>query len=179
MSGANGSGKTTLIRTLATLVRVDGGSGTLLGVDITGDAIYDVRNRIGLIGHIPSVIAELTLQENVEHSARLIGIGTDRAARLLDVVGLGSVRSTPASKSSFGMKRRAEVAGVLLRRPRLLLLDEAMSGLDTEASGLIDALIERTTGDGGAVLMVSHDPSHLSPRAHTGYRLLDGALAPA
>jgi ABC-type Mn2+/Zn2+ transport system ATPase subunit len=74
------------------------------------------------------------------------------------------------------MLRRAETARLLLTRPRLLLLDEAFSGLDTSARDLIDALVERAVSAGGSVVMVSHDVTHLGSHADRVMNLTGGRL---
>lgn len=157
--GPNGSGKTTLVRTLATLVPIDAGSGSVLGSSI-GDA-DSVRREIGMIGHHPSLIPELTITENLDHIARLRGIDKSRVPGALDVVGLGDAARLRVEACSFGMKRRVEIAHLLLSKPRLLLLDEAASGLDEAARELIGALIESVRGRSGATLVVSHDRSQI------------------
>lgn len=157
--GPNGSGKTTLTRTLATLIPVERGSATILGE--TTD-LNRVRSQIGLIGHQPTLIPELTLSENLEHVARLSGIDTSRVDKALGVVGLDAVAGRRAAACSFGMQRRVEIAHLLLRRPRLLLLDEAASGLDETAQELIGALIGTVTDREGAAVIVSHDKTHLT-----------------
>jgi heme exporter protein A len=162
VTGPNGSGKTTLIRTMATLVRVDRGRGTVLGADLGTDQVYEVRRHIGLMGHLPTVILELTLHENLDHVARLSGIEPRRIAQALEVVGLGGAATMRAESASHGMKRRLEVARLLLTKPQLLLLDEATHGLDSSARELVDALISRTREDGGGVMFVSHDVDRLS-----------------
>ena len=88
-----------------------------------------------------------------------------RIERALQVVGLAEAADRKVEQSSYGMLRRTEAARLLITRPRLLLLDEAFSGLDVDAQQLIDALITRTTENGGAVVMVSHDAAHLAERA--------------
>lgn len=157
--GPNGSGKTTLVRTLATLVPIDAGAGSVLGNSI-GDA-DSVRREIGMIGHHPSLIPELTITENLDHIARLRGIDRSRVPGALDVVGLGDAAHLRVEACSFGMKRRVEIAHLLLSKPRLLLLDEAASGLDEAARELIGALIESVRGRSGATLVVSHDRSQI------------------
>jgi ABC-type multidrug transport system ATPase subunit len=74
------------------------------------------------------------------------------------------------------MLRRAEVARLLLTRPRLLLLDEAFSGLDTSARELIDALVERAVAADGSVVMVSHDATHLAERCQRILTITSGRL---
>lgn len=160
--GPNGSGKTTLLRLIAALVPPRVGSGTVLGAALGTPEVYPVRRRIGLIGHSPSLIPELTIMENLVHAVRLAGLEPDRIVRALKVVGLEGASDRRFSACSHGMQRRTEIALILLRRPDLLLLDEPMSGLDEDAKGLVDALIGRVTGNGGGVVMVSHETSHLS-----------------
>ncbi|MEX0865445.1 MAG: ATP-binding cassette domain-containing protein [Acidimicrobiia bacterium] len=159
--GPNGSGKTTLLRLLATLLEPDQGKATILGGRSGTEEVYRARPGIGLIGHTPSLIPELTLEENIEHMARLGGHQPLRGRQALSVVGLEEVMTRRADASSHGMLRRAEVALLLLRRCRLVLLDEATTGLDAEAAGLVGALVERTRESDGGVVMVSHDRSRL------------------
>lgn len=176
VSGPNGSGKTTLLRAIASLTRIDAGDGMLLGADLRSDEVYPVRASVAFIGHIPALIGTLSLAENLRHVVRLRGGDEARIRRVLDVVGLGEAVSVRADASSFGTQRRLEVARTLLTDPRLLLLDEAFSGLDSAAQSLVDALIERTVGNGGGVVMVSHDPGHLRDRTDIQYRIEDGRV---
>lgn len=176
VAGPNGSGKTTLIRVVSTLLRVNEGKGTVLGADIRSDQVFGIRPSIGMIGHIPALIDELTLRENLIHIARLAEIGERRVDSALEVVGLDEASDRRADASSFGMRRRIEVAHLLLTRPRLLLLDEATSGLDVSARELIDALRDRTVEDGGGVVMVSHDQSQLAATCESVMGLTSGRL---
>lgn len=176
VTGPNGSGKTTLIRTLATLVRVNQGEGHVLGANLGTDQIYQVRRELGMMGHLPAVIGELTMTENLEHVARLAGLDRDRAAHALDVVGLAGAGAMRADTASHGMIRRMEVARLLLTRPRLLLLDEATHGLDPAARELVDALIRLTIDRGGAAVLVSHDHDRLADVSHGTLRLAMGSV---
>jgi ABC-type multidrug transport system ATPase subunit len=176
IAGPNGSGKTTLLRLLATLVRPDTGSGRVLGAALGTPEVYAIRRDIGLVGHVPALIQELSLRENLEHAARLADKDLSRIDRALQVVGLAGAAERKVSQSSYGMLRRAETARLLLTRPRLLLLDEAFSGLDTSARDLIDALVERAVSAGGSVVMVSHDVTHLGSHADRVMNLTGGRL---
>lgn len=162
VAGPNGSGKTTLIRTAATLLATDHGSVEVLGSDLAPEELPTVRRSIGLIGHQPSLLPELTLFENLEHVARLSGVETSRVGHALDVVGLTDASDRRAEACSFGMKRRVEIAHLLITKPLLLLLDEAASGLDDSARALIDALVGSVRSRGGGCLVVSHDRSQLT-----------------
>jgi len=176
ISGANGSGKTTLIRTLATLQRPSDGNGAILGVDIRASDLVNVRKQIGLIGHTPALVPELSLRENLTHVARLAGLDEARVGPVLDVVGLDEASDRRADVASFGMKRRIEVAHLLLRKPQLLLLDEAVSGLDSSATELVDALVGSVSDRGGATVMVSHDRAYLEANCQRTMHLATGRL---
>lgn len=178
IAGPNGSGKTTLLRLLATLVRPDRGEGHVLGATLGTSEVYGVRPRIGLIGHVPAMIGELSLRENLEHAIRLAGADPARIEPALRVVGLDEAAHRKVETSSHGMLRRTEVARLLITQPRLLLLDEAFSGLDYYAQELIDTLIDRATRDGGAAVMVSHDPRNIAERAGKVLNLSAGRLEP-
>jgi ABC-type multidrug transport system ATPase subunit len=167
-----------LLRLLATLVRPDRGVGHVLGATLGTSEVYGVRPQIGLIGHVPAMIGELSLRENLEHAIRLAGADPARIEPALRVVGLDEAAHRKVETSSQGMLRRTEVARLLITQPRLLLLDEAYSGLDYFAQELIDTLIDRATRDGGAAVMVSHDPRHIAERAGKVLNLYAGRLEP-
>ena len=175
VAGPNGTGKTTLLRLIATLIQPASGSGTVLGGALGTSEIFKVRGQIGLISHEPAVIPGLTLKENLTHTTRLSGLDESRVEPALRVVGLEEASNRLGQESSFGMLRRTEIARLLISRPRLVLLDEAYGGLDDAARSLIDVLIERTSDGGGAVVIVSHDPSQMEP-AQSLFRLDSGTL---
>jgi heme exporter protein A len=176
ISGPNGSGKTTLLRLMATLVKPDSGDGTVLGAKLGDAETLEVRHQIGMVSHQPAVIGELTIRENLEHAVRLAGLDLQRVDKALGVVGLEAAAGRRANASSFGMLRRIEVARLFITRPRLLLLDEAFSALDGDAASLIQALIGRTLGQSGSVVLVSHDRAVLDAQAPTVLELVDGRL---
>ena len=162
IAGANGSGKTTLIRTLATLQRHHSGDGHVLGVDLDATDLLPARSRIGMMSHTPALIDQLSLRENLLHVARLAGIDDSKVEQALHIVGLEDASERRADQSSYGMKRRIELAHLLMRKPTLLLLDEAMSGLDEDGIGLVQAVVDSARGRGGAAVLVSHDESLLA-----------------
>ena len=175
IAGPNGSGKTTLVRTAATLVSIDRGALHVLGQDLDTDLAAS-RRAIGLIGHQPTLIPELTLYENLKHVCRLAGIEETRIGRALEVVGLGEAAERRSQNCSFGMNRRVEIAHLLLTRPTLLLLDEASSGLDDAARGLIATLVHSVRARGGGCIVVSHDASQLSGTCERVAYLSNGSL---
>ena len=177
IAGPNGAGKTTLLRLLATLHRPTSGSCSVLGAD-TGagpEELVSIRRNIALIGHFPALWPELTLRENVDLVARLRG--DPRTEEPLRAVGLGGVAGWKASQASFGMQRRVEFARLLTWTPRLLLLDEPHAGLDAATTPLVDELVGRVAGRGGAAVMVSHDPDRVVPLVTRRIRVAAGTVS--
>lgn len=176
IAGPNGSGKTTLVRSMATLLPLQRGFGQVLGTPFETGSMQEVRRQIGMIGHQPALIPELTLHENLEHVARLGGFETERVRHALEVVGLSGAADRRADACSFGMRRRVEIAHQLISKPKLLLLDEAASGLDSSARELIAALVASTTKRQGGVVVVSHDAAHLRSLCDRVLYLTSGRL---
>jgi len=174
--GANGSGKTTLVRVLATLLRPSSGSGTVFGARLGTAAVETVRPRIGLVAHEPALAPHLSLAENLQLVADLIGVERAAADRALADVGLGGAAPRLVVHCSNGMKRRAEFARILLTAPRLLLLDEAHVGLDPDAARLVAHTIETVTTAGGAVVLVSHERERAGVMIQRAVELSGGTL---
>jgi ABC-2 type transport system ATP-binding protein len=131
--GPNGGGKSTLFRICATLQRPSEGSVHVFGADVRTEAAT-VRRRLGVVFQSPALDQRLTVRENLMHHGRLYGqrgaplrAGIDEA---LARVGLTDRAREMVFRLSGGLKRRAEIAKVLMTSPSLLLLDEPTSGLD-------------------------------------------------
>jgi heme exporter protein A len=156
--GPNGSGKTTLLRVLATTLVPHRGSARVLGLDLAGDA-NAIRELVGMLGQATGLYDDLTAAENLAFALRMCG-STPTAATIstaLETVGMAPHANERVRTMSSGMRRRVALARVLLRRPRLLLLDEPYNTLDPTGVAVVDSLIEETARSGGAVLLVSHD----------------------
>lgn len=174
--GANGAGKTTALRLIATLIRPAQGKGTVLGADLRSSDRYDIRRRIGMVGHVPGLFPELTLAENLQYASRVAGVPTERVPEALAAVGLAGAAERLAGASSHGMQRRTEFARELMIDRSLLLLDEPHSALDRNAVDLVEGLIERKAAEGGAVIVVSHDRARINAIAHRSVELVGGTL---
>lgn len=172
--GPNGSGKSTLLRVLATLLAPVSGQGHVLGARLGSPECATIRRHIELIGHDDALYRRLTLRENLRFVARLTGRSRATADRALDAVGLAGASDRTAQQCSQGMRRRAELARVLLTRPRLLLLDEAHAGLDPSALSLVEAVVDQVRSGGGACVLVSHDHPRLTSAADRVIALADG-----
>lgn len=165
LTGANGSGKSTLLRLLATLLRPTSGTLTLFNqplAPVDTAALRKTRRGIALIGHASSLHPDLTLAENLTLVADLADQPRARVAEALFEVGLAGAAARPTRVCSEGMKRRAEIARVLLCQPDLLLLDEAHSALDAAARSLVQVATRSVTARGGAAVLVTHDPHALA-----------------
>lgn len=176
--GHNGSGKTTLMRLVATLLPPSSGSGTVLGAKLGSREVERVRPRIGLVGHEPALLPNLTLGENIALARALIDTGTDSPTpqQALAIVGLKEAGDRRASRSSNGMRRRAEFARMLILRPDLLLLDEAHVGLDPKAWLLVEHLITEVTDRGGCALVVAHEADRIRPLVNASVTISDGSV---
>jgi len=157
--GPNGAGKTTLLRVLATLLRPHAGDVRVLGSSLPTEA-WEVRGRIGLLGHEPLLYREMTARENLRFHARLHGGAHERVERLLELVGMSDRADEPLRALSRGMVQRVAVARAVLHDPELLLLDEPRSNLDPAAVALVDPLIAGSDPARPRTrVLCSHDPS--------------------
>jgi ABC-2 type transport system ATP-binding protein len=156
--GPNGAGKTTFVRSVATLVRPDGGELRVAGIDALRRP-EQVRRVIGLAGQYAAVEPAMTGRENVTMVARLYG-QTRRQARantavVLDQLGLTDAADRPVSTYSGGMRRRLDLGASLVGAPRLLLLDEPTTGLDPRSRNELWEAIRSLVRAGTDVLLTT------------------------
>ncbi|MDQ3978132.1 MAG: ATP-binding cassette domain-containing protein [Actinomycetota bacterium] len=156
MLGPNGAGKTTIIRMLATLIRPDGGSATVLGHDIVEEADA-VRAAISLTGQLASVDEDLTGRENLILIGRLLGLtrraAKDRAAELLEAFGLSAAAGRLVKHYSGGMRRRLDIAASIVVTPNLMFLDEPTTGLDPRSRNQVWDIIRAFVQEGTTILL--------------------------
>ena len=162
--GENGSGKTTIMRLLTGLAEPTAGSFTLFGVNNKDNGIYKVREQVSAIVETTSLIPSMTALDNMIYQELYLGVKLDEAQRadLLKKVHLENVGNKKVRNFSLGMKQRLGIALSLLNKPKLMLLDEPMNGLDPECiAELRELLIELNQKEGITVLISSHILSEL------------------
>lgn len=156
--GPNGAGKTTTIRILATLLKPDGGSATVLGHDVVRDG-HQVRSKVSLTGQYASVDEDLTGHENLVLVGRLLGLGWSaargRAGELLEAFDLTEAAGRQVQTYSGGMRRRIDIAASLVSIPEILFLDEPTTGLDPRSRNEVWDLVRRIAAEGTTVLLTT------------------------
>src|SRR3954452_11609916 len=155
--GPNGAGKSTTVRMLCTLLPPTGGSATVAGHDVVADGDA-VRHSIGVALQEIGLDPVQTGRELLELQCGLYGItgsaARDRAAELLELVGLSEAADRRTKTYSGGMKRRLDLASALVHRPRVLFLDEPTTGLDP-ASRLTVWEEVRSINSGGTTIFLT------------------------
>ncbi|MBP6016036.1 MAG: heme ABC exporter ATP-binding protein CcmA [Candidatus Promineofilum sp.] len=159
--GPNGAGKSTLLSIIATLLRPSSGDVSVGGWRLPEQAAR-VRRHIGLVSHHSLLYRDLTAAENLAFFARLYRLDDagDRVADALRQVGLLARQRDPVGTFSRGMIQRLTIARATLHEPDVLLLDEPYTGLDQEATALLDDLLRAETARGRTILMITHDLGH-------------------
>lgn len=129
--GPDGAGKSTLYRILATLLRPDSGSASLLGLDAVRN-YKELRRRIGYMPERFSLYQDMTVMENLRFFASLFGVRIDESYDLIAPVfrQLEKFPDRMAGKLSGGMKQKLALSCALIHRPEILLLDEPTTGVD-------------------------------------------------
>jgi ABC-2 type transport system ATP-binding protein len=154
--GPNGAGKTTTIRMLATLLRPDAGSASVLGYDIVREADA-VRGAVSLTGQMASVDEDLTGRENLILLGRLLGLRRNaaktRATELLEAFGLAEASNRLVKHYSGGMRRRLDISASIVVTPRLMFLDEPTTGLDPRSRNQVWDIIRALVAGGTTILL--------------------------
>jgi ABC-2 type transport system ATP-binding protein len=156
--GPNGAGKTTTVKVFTTLIIPDAGTARIDGIDVVSDPDR-IRPMIGVSGQYAAVDENLTGFENLDMVGRLYHLGARasraRATELIDLFGLTEAQNRPVKGFSGGMRRRIDLAGALVVRPRVLFLDEPTTGLDPRSRlGMWD-VIQSLVGEGATVLLTT------------------------
>jgi heme exporter protein A len=156
--GPNGAGKTTFLRILASLSRPSLGEVNIAGYKLPHEAAQ-VRARLGVVSHLPLLYGDLTAEENLQFYARMYNLPNYelRITEVLEMVGLVARRRDLVRTFSRGMQQRLAIGRAVLHDPDVILFDEPYTGLDQDASAMLDDVLKAVAAQGRTVVMTSHD----------------------
>jgi heme exporter protein A len=156
--GPNGAGKTTFLRILASLSRPSLGRVSIAGYELPSQSAA-VRRRLGVVSHMPLLYGDLTAEENLQFYGRMYNLPElpKRVSQVLELVGLSARRRDLVRTFSRGMQQRLAIGRAVLHDPEVMLFDEPYTGLDQDASEMLDGVLRRVAAQGRTVVMTSHD----------------------
>lgn len=176
LAGPNGSGKSTLLRLIAQIEKPDGGGVLYEGRSVLNDRKF-LRQTLGYVPQSAELARELTVKQQLKLWQSACGLSGPLPEDILELLGLEPLLKAPIRTLSGGMAQRASIAMALLNRPRVLLMDEAASGLD---GGYVPRLLDWLEGvylpGGGSLIWCSHHPEELSRLCGAVLTLEDGKL---
>ena len=156
--GPNGAGKSTTIKILTTLLHKTSGTASVVGLDIERQAPL-IRKLIGVQSQDTSVDPELTGRENMlleGHLQQMHGKELEeRVDSLLNVVGLKEAADKRAGRYSGGMKKRLDLASVLVHKPKIMFLDEPTTGLDPQTRATVWDYLEQLNKSEGITIFLT------------------------
>ncbi|WUX64367.1 ATP-binding cassette domain-containing protein [Streptomyces sp. NBC_01431] len=169
IAGTNGTGKSTLLRLVA-------------GIDAPSEGRVAGRPRTAYVPERFPAALPFTAAGYLVHLGRVHGLpgrtAKERAERWLERFGAAEHASTPLAELSKGTSQKVAVAQALLAAPELLVLDEAWTGLDTDARAELDGAVKERVAAGTTVVFVDHDPKRLAGSEDERYALCEGSLKP-
>jgi putative ABC transport system ATP-binding protein len=184
--GPSGSGKSTLLLVLGGMLSPSTGQ-----VFLNGHSLYELspnqraelrRQKVGFVFQTFNLVPYLTALENVQIPLYLAGLDEaaqkERAASLLERVGLGDRLDHKPPELSIGQQQRVALARVLANDPEIILADEPTGNLDPETGQQILDLLDEMNREGRTVVMVTHDP-RAAARAQRTFRLQEGRISQA
>jgi ABC-type multidrug transport system ATPase subunit len=175
--GRNGAGKTTALRILGTVLEPDSGHCEVAGFDTVRDSL-EVRERIGVLPeHYAQTRRGWTVLQYLKYFSRLAGLSSEEGERCIEVlerVGLVGTEDRRLGTLSSGMRKRVEIARLMLKEPRVLLLDEPGKELDILAKQDIWMLLLNYAKRGATIVISSHDPAEVATLCHSVCVLREG-----
>jgi ABC-2 type transport system ATP-binding protein len=157
--GPNGAGKTTTLRMIAGLLRPDAGTIRVCGIDALADPVA-AKQVMAWISDEPMIYDKLTPREFLEFVAGLWAVAPvlaePRARELLDWLELAPHANERCEGFSKGMRQKVALAGALIHEPRLIILDEPLTGLDAGSARQVKSVLRQRVRDGGTVIMTTH-----------------------
>ena len=179
--GPNGAGKSTLIRLIVDLIKPRDGSISIMGTTLKKDRTRLFKN-IGTLIEAPSIYNHLSGEENLKITQEYKGYkNAEEINEIFDVIGLTASKRKKARSYSLGMKQRLGIGMALLGKPKILILDEPINGLDPQGIADIRALIKRINKEWNTTIFISsHVLSEIEETCthlaiiHNGKLLFDG-----
>jgi len=157
--GPNGAGKTTTLRMVTGLLRPDSGAIAVFGIDALADPTA-AKRIMAWLSDEPMIYDKLTPLEYLEFVAGLWGVDAAlaeaRARELIDWLGLAPHAHERCDGFSKGMRQKVALAGALVHEPRLIILDEPLTGLDAGAARQVKTVLRERVRAGGTVIMTTH-----------------------
>ncbi|HUL05372.1 MAG TPA: ABC transporter ATP-binding protein [Candidatus Acidoferrum sp.] len=157
--GPNGAGKTTTLRMVTGLLRPDSGSISVFGIDALADPTA-AKRIMAWLSDEPMIYDKLTPFEYLEFVAGLWGVDATmaeaRARELIDWLGLAPHAHDRCEGFSKGMRQKVALAGALVHDPRLIILDEPLTGLDAGAARQVKTVLRERVSAGSTVIMTTH-----------------------
>lgn len=171
--GINGSGKTMILRAIAGLIRVDG------SVEIGGKKMEpgEFPNDIGVLIEMPGFLPEFTGKKNLQLLGMLQeGVMEKDIDEAMTSVGLNPLDRRHYKKYSLGMKERLGIAQAILKKPKLILLDEPTNGIDSDGIQMLKKLLLNLKKEGSTIVVASHDREFLDAVTSQCYEMKEGQL---
>ena len=176
--GPNGAGKTTFLRILSSLSRPSLGDVRIAGYQLPAEASH-LRRRLGVVSHLPLLYGDLTAEENLRFYGRMYSVPdlNQRISQVLELVGLAPRRRDLVRTFSRGMQQRLAIGRAVLHDPEVMLFDEPYTGLDQDASSMLDVVLRDVAAAGRTVVMTSHDLARTADLASRFDVLSRGVIA--
>lgn len=171
--GINGSGKTMVLRAIAGLIRVDG------SVEIGGKKMEpgECPKDIGVLVEMPGFLPEFTGKKNLQLLGMLQeGVTEEDIEEAMNAVGLDPKDRRHYKKYSLGMKERLGIAQAILKKPKVILLDEPTNGIDSDGIQMLEELLRRLKEAGSTIVVTSHDRDFLDAVTSQCYEMKEGSL---
>jgi ABC-2 type transport system ATP-binding protein len=157
--GPNGAGKTTTLRMVSGLLRPDAGAISVFGIDALADPV-SAKRIMGWLSDEPMIYDKLTPLEYLEFVAGLWSVEPSLAERrahdLIRLLGLDAQANERCEGFSRGMRQKVALAGALVHEPRLIILDEPLTGLDAGSARLVKNVLAGLVRAGNTVIMTTH-----------------------
>jgi sodium transport system ATP-binding protein len=183
--GPNGAGKTTVLRILSTVLRPNGGTASVNGYDVVTQPSL-VRHQIGFMSSNTAVYDRMTAWEMVEYFGWLYGLQDEplreRMENLFARLQMNEIRDVLGAKMSTGMKQKVSIARAIVHDPKVLIFDEATSGLDVLVARALLKTVMELREQGKCVVFSTHimrEAEKLCDRIaimHRGHILAEGTL---